>query len=364
MCLIHPRFASRRSSGRLAAPHPGVLRRLPARHFDGLPDGSFATAGIGCHFMALDDGDQTRTFTHMGGEGAALRRHGALHRHEAHFCQHGRRHVTALRHHGDPPGGRGEDAHHLQAVVQRRGGDDRRPTGRGPHTVPQSRLSSPRRACSASPSSPTRKLACHCVRDCRPAPPAMSRRTRQGAARAARVRRRRLVLIYDQVCATEKRRRRKRGKMPQPMQNVVINGRSARTAATVEAVGLHRDRAGGDPLGRKRRINPTSCNVDLSCLKGFCPSFVTGRAAGRARRRSALAGSARGVVLRFAAAAHPVDGETLARSVRRHRWRRHRHVWRDPGDGGASGRQGGAHARLHRPGAEERRRRRACADRR
>ena len=35
-----------------------------------LPDGSFATAGIGCHFMALDEGDQTRTFTHMGGEGA------------------------------------------------------------------------------------------------------------------------------------------------------------------------------------------------------------------------------------------------------------------------------------------------------
>ena len=35
-----------------------------------LPDGSFASAGIGCHFMALDDGPQTRTFTHMGGEGA------------------------------------------------------------------------------------------------------------------------------------------------------------------------------------------------------------------------------------------------------------------------------------------------------
>ena len=70
----------------LNLPHPpappaverpaGLLRRVPAfcagcPHATStkLPDGSFASAGIGCHFMALDDGDQTRTFTHMGGEG-------------------------------------------------------------------------------------------------------------------------------------------------------------------------------------------------------------------------------------------------------------------------------------------------------
>ena len=63
-----------------AVPHPerpeGLLRRIPAfcagcPHATStkLPDGSFASAGIGCHFMALDDGDATRTFTHMGGEG-------------------------------------------------------------------------------------------------------------------------------------------------------------------------------------------------------------------------------------------------------------------------------------------------------
>ena len=84
------------------------------------------------------------------------------------------------------------------------------------------------------------------------------------------------MLIYDQVCATEKRRRRKRGTMAQPARSVVINERCARTAATappnpnciaIEPVDT--------VLGRKRRINPTACNVDLSCLKGFCPSFVT-----------------------------------------------------------------------------------------
>ena len=84
------------------------------------------------------------------------------------------------------------------------------------------------------------------------------------------------VLIYDQVCATEKRRRRKRGSMAQPTRHVVIN------EAVCENCGDCSVQSGciaiepvETELGRKRRINPTSCNVDLSCLKGFCPSFVT-----------------------------------------------------------------------------------------
>ena len=84
------------------------------------------------------------------------------------------------------------------------------------------------------------------------------------------------VLIYDQVCATEKRRRRKRGSMAQPTRHVVIN------EAVCENCGDCSTQSGciaiepvETELGRKRRINPTSCNVDLSCLKGFCPSFVT-----------------------------------------------------------------------------------------
>ncbi len=84
------------------------------------------------------------------------------------------------------------------------------------------------------------------------------------------------VLIYDQVCATEKRRRRKRGSMAQPARHVVIN------EAVCENCGDCSTQSGciaiepvETELGRKRRINPTSCNVDLSCLKGFCPSFVT-----------------------------------------------------------------------------------------
>ena len=119
-------------------------------------------------------------------------------------------------------------------------------------------------------------------------------------------------------------------------------------------------------LGRKRRINPTSCNVDLSCLKGFCPSFVTvdgppvAPAADprwQAREADLAAALPAPDLARHA-------GPSLARAVRRHRWRRHRDLGRDPGDGGAYRGPPCAHAGFHRAGAEERRGGGACADRR
>ncbi|WP_411840321.1 indolepyruvate ferredoxin oxidoreductase family protein [Paracoccus sp. ME4] len=84
------------------------------------------------------------------------------------------------------------------------------------------------------------------------------------------------VLIYEQTCATEKRRRRKRGKTPDPARFAVINEAVcegcgdcsvASNCLSVEPVET--------PLGRKRRINLSSCNKDFTCLDGFCPSFVT-----------------------------------------------------------------------------------------
>ena len=84
------------------------------------------------------------------------------------------------------------------------------------------------------------------------------------------------VLIYDQVCATEKRRRRKRGSMTQPTRHVVINEAVCENCGdcSVQSACIAIEPVETE-FGRKRRINPTSCNVDLSCLKGFCPSFVT-----------------------------------------------------------------------------------------
>jgi len=89
------------------------------------------------------------------------------------------------------------------------------------------------------------------------------------------------VLVYDQTCASEKRRRRKQNKpekvvFPDPARRVVIN------ELVCEGCGdcsVQSNCLSVEPLetefGRKRRINQSSCNKDFSCLKGFCPSFVT-----------------------------------------------------------------------------------------
>jgi indolepyruvate ferredoxin oxidoreductase len=98
------------------------------------------------------------------------------------------------------------------------------------------------------------------------------------------------VLIYDQTCATEKRRRRKRGKMEDPAKRVVINslvcegcGDCGVQSFCVAVLPKETE------YGRKREIDQSSCNKDFSCVKGFCPSFVTVKGGQLRKRRGSEA---------------------------------------------------------------------------
>ena len=100
------------------------------------------------------------------------------------------------------------------------------------------------------------------------------------------------VIIYDQTCAAEKRRRRKRGTYPDPARRVVINdlvcegcGDCSVQSNCLSVVPLETE------FGRKRTIDQSSCNKDFSCLRGFCPSFVTVEG-GRLRKPKTLARAA------------------------------------------------------------------------
>jgi len=267
-----------------AAQRPdGLLRRIPAfcagcPHGTStqLPDGSFATAGIGCHFMAQDEGPNTRTFTQMGGEGATwvgmapfmdlphmfANMGDGTYQHSGYLAI--RQAIAAgttmtfkilvndaVAMTGGQPAEGHPTAISIAAQVAAEGAKRVAVVADEPDRLPPA---------SALPQGATRHT--------RDELDAVQRelRTVPGVS----------VLIYDQVCATEKRRRRKQKKLPEATRHVVINEAVCENCGDcTEQSSCIAIEPAMTELGRKRRINPTSCNVDLSCLKGFCPSFVT-----------------------------------------------------------------------------------------
>ena len=262
-----------------------------------VPEGSRALAGIGCHYMAMWMDRRTETFTQMGGEGVSWLG-------QMHFS--GDKHVfvnlgDGTYFHSGLLAIRAAVAGKANITYKILFNDAVAMTGGQPVdgilTVPQiaRQLAAEGASKVLIVTDEPEKFA---SREGLPAEVAVHHRDEfDHLQKALRDTAGVTILIYDQTCATEKRRRRKRGEYPDPARRVFINEEvcegcgdcsTASNCLSVEPLETS--------LGTKRKVNQSSCNKDFSCLKGFCPSFVTAegaqlkKAAGGRDPNAALAG--------------------------------------------------------------------------
>ncbi len=241
-----------------------------------VPEGSRALAGIGCHYMALWMDRSTATFTHMGAEGTTWIG-------EAPFTDE--KHVFAnigdgTYYHSGLLAIRASAAAKVNMTYKILFNDAVAMTGGQTHDGP------------LDPATISRQVAAEGVKpiivvtdepdkyppntDWAPGVTIRHRSELDAVQREMRVMPGVSAIIYDQTCASEKRRRRKRGAFPDPAKRAVIND------AVCEGCGdcsVKSNCLSVEPLetefGRKRQINQSTCNKDFSCVNGFCPSFVT-----------------------------------------------------------------------------------------
>ncbi len=262
---------------------PGLLARAPTfcagcPHATStrLPGGSFGMAGIGCHTMALTTSEGTKTFSQMGGEGApwvGLAPFTDVPHMFANMGDGTYQHSGLLAIRQAVAAGAPITYKILfNDAVAMTGGQ---PAEGGPTVlkIAQQLAAEGVGLIAVVADDPARLPAAAAL------PPGTLRHGRDDLDAVQRRMREHLgvsAIIYDQVCATEKRRRRKRGKLAAAETRVVINERVCENCGDCTA---QSHCIAIEPVetehGRKRRISPTSCNTDLSCLKGFCPSFVT-----------------------------------------------------------------------------------------
>ncbi len=241
-----------------------------------VPEGSRAVAGIGCHFLATTMNRNTDSFTQMGGEGV-------LWVGQAPFTDE--KHVFAnigdgtYFHSGSLAIRQAIAAGHTitykilyNDAVAMTGGQPVDGRLSVPQIAAQMRAEGVKRIAIVS-DDPDRYRGHPTV------PPGVTfdHRSRLDAVQKdLRETEGVTVLIYDQVCATEKRRRRKRGLMEQSLRRIVINegvcegcGDCSRASNCLSVEPVETE------FGRKRKINQSSCNQDFTCAEGFCPSFVS-----------------------------------------------------------------------------------------
>ena len=240
-----------------------------------VPEGSRATAGIGCHIMAMNMERDTETFTHMGGEGVpwvgqapfTTEKHIFANLGDGTYMHSGLLAIRAAVLAGvnitykilyndavAMTGGQAVEGNlsvaDIVAQVLAEGVNQVAVVSEYPEQYPRGTL--------------PKTVAVHS----RDAFPTLQRQFRDVDGCS--------VIIYDQACAAEKRRKRKRGTLPEPTTRVFIN------AEVCEGCGdcsVQSNCLSIEPLetkwGRKRAINQSSCNKDYACVQGFCPSFVT-----------------------------------------------------------------------------------------
>lgn len=238
-----------------------------------VPEGSRALAGVGCHFMATGMNRETETFTQMGGEGTPWIGTAPFTRTKHVFINLG----EGTYFHSGSLAIRAAIASGVTATYKILYNDAIAMTGgqkvEGELSVPviaRQLLAEGVKRIDVVADDPARLTTL-------PAGVGLHGRddldrVQQDLRTVSGV----SVLIYDQVCATEKRRRRKRGKMDAAPRKVIINERVCEGCGdcSVQSNCLSVSPKETE-FGRKRVIDQSSCNQDYSCVDGFCPSFVT-----------------------------------------------------------------------------------------
>jgi indolepyruvate ferredoxin oxidoreductase len=250
-----------------------------------VPEGSRAFAGIGCHFMALWMDRNTETYTHMGGEGVPWVGVAPFTKEEHVFANIG----DGTYFHSGSLAIRQAVASGANITYKVLYNDATAMTG-GQHVDGD-----------LSPQQVTYQLHSEGIREIylvsenpgayppseiAPGTKTAHRDALDEVMKACRKIKGTSAIVFVQTCAAEKRRRRKRGLMEDPQRRVIIN------PAVCEGCGdcsVQSNCISVEPLetelGRKRTINQSTCNKDYSCVKGFCPSFVTVDG-GKLRRRA------------------------------------------------------------------------------
>ncbi|MEM1385017.1 MAG: indolepyruvate ferredoxin oxidoreductase family protein [Pseudomonadota bacterium] len=257
----------------LAQRKPWFCAGCPHNSSTKVPEGSRAYAGIGCHYMAQWMDRETEGFTHMGGEGANWVG-------ESLFSQ--RPHVfqnlgDGTYNHSGLMAIRAAIAAGTNITFKILYNDAVAMTGGQSHDggLPPVQIANEVIAAGAK-----RVVAVIDEKEERPdlpdTVPVQPRENLMAVQRELAGIGGVTVILYIQTCAAEKRRRRKRGTFPDPNTRVFINpsvcegcGDCGAQSNCVAILPLE------TPLGRKRQIDQSACNKDFSCLKGFCPSFVT-----------------------------------------------------------------------------------------